>query len=56
MAKIKCPLMNKEIEKEICFDICMVAEGLAPARTAPEAAIKMPEFDKICLECEMHKE
>lgn len=56
MAKIKCPLMNKEIENERCFDICMVAEGLAPERTAPEEAVKMPDFKNICLECEMHKE
>lgn len=56
MAKIECPLMGEKIEDVMCFDICMVAEGLAPARTAPERAVNAEEFKRICLECPKHRE
>lgn len=36
MRKINCPLMKEIIEDGVCFDISMVAEGLAPEYTAPK--------------------
>lgn len=55
MSKVKCPLMETEIDDGICFDIHMVAEGLAPARTAPGKAVQKEDFAQICLECENHR-
>ena len=37
--KIDCPLMKEKIDDGICFDISMVAEQMAPERTAPEKVI-----------------
>ena len=34
--KIECPLMEKEIDDGICFDIHMNVEGLAPDWTIPD--------------------
>ena len=53
---IDCPLMEEKIEDGICFDISMVAEGMAPIYTAPKKAANKPEFKRICLECPKHKD
>lgn len=53
---IKCPLMEKEIEDGICFDISMVAENMAPERTAPEEARNKEGYRDICLKCKNHKD
>lgn len=53
---IKCPLLNKEIEDGICFDITMVAEHAAPERTAPKEAREIEGYREICLNCENHRE
>ena len=52
--KIDCPLLGREIEDGICFDISMVAEGMAPERTAPKEA-RIPGFKEICLNCREHR-
>lgn len=52
--KINCPLLGREIEDGICFDISMVAEGMAPERTAPKEA-RVPGFKEICLNCKEHR-
>ena len=56
MKKIKCPLMNEEIEEGVCFDISMVAEGMAPVRTAPQKAANVDDFKTKCLECPKHRD
>lgn len=56
MAKIECPLMREIIEEGVCFDISMVAEGMAPTRTAPEKAVNTADFKRICLECPKHRD
>ena len=53
---IICPLMGKEIDDGLCFDIHMVSEGLAPERTIPKEAREVLDYQKICLSCENHKE
>lgn len=53
---VRCPLMEKDIEEEVCFDIHMVAEGMAPVRTAPEKAVRNPNYREVCLKCENHRE
>lgn len=53
--KIDCPLMKEKIDDGICFDISMVAEQMAPERTAPKKAIKTEGFRQICLDCPNHR-
>lgn len=54
MNDIKCPLLNKNIEDVICFDISMVAENMAPESTAPKEAIQVKGYKEICLNCPNH--
>lgn len=54
--KIKCPLLGREIEEEICFDITMVAERMAPEYTAPMEATIIENYRNKCLECENHRD
>ena len=56
MKKIKCPLMDSEIEDVVCFDISMVAEGMAPEYTAPREATRNSDYKSICLKCPNHRE
>lgn len=56
MAKVNCPLMEEEIDDEVCFDIHMVVEGSAPEFTAPKKAVHAPDFKKICKKCPNHRE
>lgn len=53
---IDCPLMGERIEDGTCYDISMVAEGLAPVGTAPEQAVNTADFKRICLECPKHRD
>ena len=49
-----CPILECSIDEGLCFDICMVAEGVAPERTVQREANK-PNMNEICLECKYHK-
>ncbi|MDO4287795.1 MAG: hypothetical protein Q4C55_01280 [Eubacterium sp.] len=51
-----CPLMGEKIDDYICFDICLVAENVAPKWSAPEKAVITENFDEICLKCKYHPE
>ena len=44
--KINCPLVESEIDDEICFDIHMNVEGLAPDWTIPDKVIKKTEYKR----------
>ena len=55
MKKIKCPLMEEDIDDVICFDIHMVVEGGAPEYTAPKKAVRIPGYRDICLNCPNHR-
>ena len=54
--KINCPLVESEIDDEICLDIHMNVEGLAPDWTIPEAVRKVTGYKEICLKCPNHRE
>lgn len=56
MKKVSCPLIGRDIEDTVCFDIHMVVEGMAPQRTAPKEVVQNPDFKKICLGCSNHRE
>lgn len=53
-----CPLCEREVTGDECFDISMVAEGMTPDRFLP-ADVK-PEQVKTneitCLKCKYHPE
>jgi len=51
-----CPLTNKTITYDDCFDISMVVEHLAPEWTINDD-VKPDDIDscrEACLSCEMH--
>lgn len=54
--KIKCPLMGKEIDDGICFDIHMNVEELAPDWTIPDEVLKISNYKEICLRCANHRD
>lgn len=56
MSKIKCPLMQEEIEDDVCFDIHMKVEGLAPDWTVPKKVLSTPDYQKICTSCPNHRD
>lgn len=56
MGFVECPLLGREIEDGICFDITMVAEGTGPKWTAPDEATAICGFEAICLRCKNHRE
>lgn len=54
--KINCPLVESEIDDEICFDIHMNVEGLAPDWTIPDKVIKKTDYKNVCLNCPNHRD
>lgn len=53
---LNCPLMEKQIDEGICFDIHMVVERVAPKWTAPEEATRKTNYEDICLNCPNHRD
>ena len=54
--KINCPLLGKEIEDGMCYDIHMNVEGLAPDWTMPKTVLENPGYKKICIQCQHHRD
>lgn len=52
---VKCPLMEREISADECFDIHMVVDGWAPKRTAPQKATSIDNYGEICKNCPYHR-
>lgn len=54
---VHCPLCQKQIDGDKCFDISMVAEGDSPERFLPKE-IKADVFGEsqrqMCLKCKYH--
>ena len=48
-----CPLIGN-IKEEVCFDINMVVDGLAPDGTIDKKIIEIINYKKICQECKYH--
>lgn len=55
MSNVMCPLIEKEIEDSLCFDISMVSEGMAPERTVDTKIRKIQNYKEICLRCKNHR-
>lgn len=51
-----CPLYNKDIDDDICFDISLVAERFSPEVEVPEEVRKIPNYKEICLNCPNHRD
>lgn len=54
--RVICPLTGKVITFDICFDISMVMEGLAPKYTIgdDEDLYDVDKHSEKCLACEHH--
>lgn len=48
-----CPLIGN-IKEEVCFDINMVVDGLAPTGTINEKVLKIENYKEICQKCKYH--
>ena len=51
---IQCYVFNKKIEKGLCFEFAMAAEGWGPSYIKMMMEVANPEFKSICLNCEKH--
>ena len=49
-------MVESEIDDEICFDIHMNVEGLAPDWTIPDKVIKKMYYKNVCLNCPIHRD
>lgn len=51
---VECPIMGRIIENEVCFDICLVAEGTSPRSELPLGFDLTPEKQQQCMRCKNH--
>lgn len=51
---IQCPVLNQKIDKGLCFECAMAAEGWGPSYTAMMMEEANPDFKSICLNCAQH--
>ena len=54
--RVMCPILKKQINDTVCYDVHMNVEGLAPDWTIPEEILQVPEYQKICMKCKNHRE
>lgn len=50
-----CPVVNKIISMQDCFDACMVLEDNSPKRFALSEIVDNKDFEKICRDCFYYK-
>ena len=50
-----CPVVNKIISMQDCFDACMVLEDGSPKRFALPGIVDNKDFEKICQGCFYYK-
>ena len=50
-----CPVVNKIISMQDCFDACMVLEDGSPKRFALPEIVDNKDFEKICKDCFYYK-
>lgn len=53
---VMCPILKKQIDDTVCYDIHMNVEGLLPDWGVPKEVVCVPEYKRICMECKNHKE
>lgn len=53
-----CPLCQREVTGDECFDISMTAEGMAPGRFLPADITpeQVKANENTCLKCKYHPE
>ena len=51
---IRCPVLDKEIDKGFCFECAMAAEGWGPSYIEMMMEEATPDFKNICLNCGQH--
>lgn len=50
---IVCPILKKQIDDTICYDIHMNVEGLLPDWGVPKEVVCIPDYKRICMECKI---
>lgn len=51
---VNCPVMQKIIPNEVCFDICLVAEGTSPESELPIGMTLTDDIVQKCMKCKNH--
>lgn len=52
--KVRCPIVNREIEQYNCFEVCQVAERMVKDAVIPEEFSSVNNFRDICNQCPNH--
>lgn len=52
---VNCPLLEKDISADTCFDIHGVVEGISPKNEAPEEIFKKSDYTEKCNACRFHR-
>lgn len=53
---INCPLVNRLVADDFCFDTSVVAEGHTPKRFLPDELTWSEELVKTCMNCPNHRD
>lgn len=53
---IRCPLVNRLVTDDFCFDTSFVAEGHTPERFLPDELTWSEELVKTCMNCPNHRD
>lgn len=52
---IRCPLVNRLVTDDFCFDTSVVAEGHTPERFLPDELTWSKELVEACMNCPNHR-
>ena len=52
---VMCPILKKQIDDTVCYDIHMNVEGLLPDWGVPKEVVCIPDYKRICMECKWKK-
>ncbi len=52
--RIICPLINKEISDDDCYDVCLVANKMLKPSAIPEMFTQKEDFREVCKNCKNH--
>jgi hypothetical protein len=53
---VYCPISERQVTGDECYDVAMVAEGFTPERFLPEDVKpeRVKKMNLICLSCKYH--
>lgn len=50
-----CPIINKEVDVEICFDTCGYINSWNPEDFVPDVIREAENYKEICKKCKYHR-